>query len=295
MKEVNKFMKSISENTVLSCPICRGILKKDQVNGKTYKCEKNHSYDIAREGYVNLLISNQKRSKNPGDSKEMVLARIDFLNRNYYMPICNKINEIIYEHINTKQNKEKYELLDLGCGEGYYLFNVKSYLDEKNVKANFYGMDVSKDAVRYAAKANKECILAVGNNFHIPAGNQSLDCILSVFSPIDINECNRVLKDDGIFVRVLPRKNHLIQLRDVLYDKVNFNEKVYEADKENNIYVREENITFDITLNNEELISLLKMTPHYWKSTPENKEKLELYESMTITVDMRIGVFKKNK
>ena len=288
-------MISISENAVLSCPICKELLNKDNVNGKTYKCKNNHSYDIAKEGYVNLLISNQKRSKNPGDSKEMVLARIDFLNRNYYMPICHKINELIYNHINEKGNNKKYELLDLGCGEGYYLFNLKKFLDEKNMNVNYYGMDVSKDAVRYAAKANKECVLAVGNNFHIPAEDKTLDCILSVFSPIDIDECNRVLKDDGIFVRVLPKTNHLIQLRDVLYDKVNLNDKVYEADKENNIYVKEENVTYDITLNNEELISLLKMTPHYWKSTPENKEKLESYESMTITVDMRIGVFKKNK
>lgn len=288
-------MKSISKNTVLSCPICKEILNKDVVNEKTYKCKNNHSYDIAKEGYVNLLISNQKRSKNPGDSKEMVLARIDFLNRDYYMPICDKINELIYDDVKEKNNDKRYELLDLGCGEGYYLFNLKKFLDEKNMNVNYYGMDVSKDAVRYAAKANKECILAVGNNFHIPADDKTLDCILSVFSPIDIDECNRVLKDDGIFVRVLPRTNHLIQLRDVLYDKVNLNDKVYEADKENNIYVKEENVTYDITLNNEELISLLKMTPHYWKSTPENKEKLESYETFTVTVDMRIGVFKKNK
>ena len=157
-------------------------------------------------------------------------------------------------------------------------------------------MDVSKDAVRYASKSNKNeknCIWAVGNNFHIPAKDKSMDCILSVFSPIDIHECNRVLKDNGIFVRVLPRTNHLIQLRDIIYSEVNLNNKVYTADENENEYVKEANVTFDMNLNKEEILSLLKMTPHYWKSTPENKEKLERYDSLTITVDMRIGVFEK--
>ena len=126
---------------------------------------------------------------------------------------------------------------------------------EKNIKANYYGIDVSKDAVKYAGKTNKDCVWAVGNNFNILAGDKSIDCILSVFSPIDIDECNRVLKDDGIFVRVLPRTNHLIQLRNIIYSEVHLNEKVYKADAYENEYIKESNVTFDITLNKEEVLS----------------------------------------
>lgn len=282
------------QKTLLRCPVCKEILDK-YTDNKTYRCKNNHTYDIAKEGYVNLLISNQKRSKNPGDSKEMVLARMDFLNRGYYKPIADKISELIVEHLRDK-NITKADILDLGCGEGYYLINLKNYIQNNNIDADYYGMDVSKDAVRYASKSNKNeknCIWAVGNNFHIPAKDKSMDCILSVFSPIDIHECNRVLKDNGIFVRVLPRTNHLIQLRDIIYSEVNLNNKVYTADENENEYVKEANVTFDMNLNKEEILSLLKMTPHYWKSTPENKEKLERYDSLTITVDMRIGVFEK--
>ena len=283
-----------NNETLLTCPVCKKRLSKDE-SGKTYKCESNHTYDIAKEGYVNLLISNQKRSKNPGDSKEMVLARMDFLNRGYYKPISDKISELIIEHLRN-QNIDAPNILDLGCGEGYYLVNLKHDIENSGMKPQFYGMDVSKDAVRYAAKSNKNesnCIWSVGNNFHIPADDKSVDCVLSVFSPIDIHECNRVLKDNGIFVRVLPRTNHLIQLRDIIYSEVNLNNKVYTADENENEYVREANVTFDMNLNKEEIMSLLKMTPHYWKSTPENKEKLESYDSLVITVDMRIGVFEK--
>lgn len=278
-------------NELLLCPVCKENLIKDVLN-KMYKCENNHTYDIAKEGYVNLLISNQKRSKNPGDSKEMVLARVEFLSKGYYGVLSDKINQMIVESLN-KDNNDKFNIMDLGCGEGYYLTNLKNYMDEKNIKANYYGMDVSKEAVKYASKTNKDCVWAVGNNFHIPAENKSIDCILSVFSPIDIDECNRVLKDDGVFVRVLPRTNHLIQLRNIIYSEVHLNEKVYKANDEENEYIKESNVTIDINLNKEEIISLLKMTPHYWKSTAENKEKLDSYESLDITIDMRIGVFQK--
>ena len=278
-------------NELLLCPVCKENLIKDVLN-KMYKCENNHTYDIAKEGYVNLLISNQKRSKNPGDSKEMVLARVEFLSKGYYGLLSDKINQMIVESLN-KDNNDKFNIMDLGCGEGYYLTNLKNYMDEKNIKANYYGMDVSKEAVKYASKTNKDCVWAVGNNFHIPAENKSIDCILSVFSPIDIDECNRVLKDDGVFVRVLPRTNHLIQLRNIIYSEVHLNEKVYKANDEENEYIKESNVTIDINLNKEEIISLLKMTPHYWKSTAENKEKLDSYESLDITIDMRIGVFQK--
>ncbi|MFW2487986.1 putative RNA methyltransferase [Clostridium chromiireducens] len=284
-------MDNIFSDQILLCPVCKDKLIKDDSN-KMYKCGNRHTYDIAKEGYVNLLISNQKRSKNPGDSKEMVLARIDFLNRGYYKAISDKISEMIAEFL-SKNGNDKSNILDLGCGEGYYLTNLKNYLNEKNIKADYYGMDVSKDAVKYASKSDKECVWAVGNNFHIPAEDKSIDCILSVFSPIEINECNRVLKDDGVFVRVLPRTNHLIQLREIIYSDVNLNDKVYQASAEENDYVKEANATYDIELNKEEILSLLKMTPHYWKSTPENKEKLESYESLVITIDMRIGAFQK--
>ncbi|RII33645.1 methyltransferase domain-containing protein [Clostridium chromiireducens] len=284
-------MDNIFSDQILLCPVCKDKLIKDASN-KMYRCNNKHTYDIAKEGYVNLLISNQKRSKNPGDSKEMVLARIDFLNRGYYKAISDKISEMIAEFL-RKNGNDKSNILDLGCGEGYYLTNLKNYLNEKNIKADYYGMDVSKDAVKYASKSDKECVWSVGNNFHIPAEDKSIDCILSVFSPIEINECNRVLKDDGVFVRVLPRTNHLIQLREIIYSDVNLNDKVYQASAEENDYVKEANVTYDIELNKEEILSLLKMTPHYWKSTPENKEKLESYESLVITIDMRIGAFQK--
>lgn len=283
-------MKDIHNEILLTCPIC-GKHLFENIENKVYKCENNHSYDIAKQGYVNLLISNMKRSKNPGDSKEMVLARVDFLRRGFYKMVSDNINDVICDYF--KDNSEKINVLDVGCGEGYYLTNLKESMKENEIEADFYGMDVSKEAVKYASRSEKECLFVVGNNYHIPAEDNSVDCILSVFSPIDIDEINRVLKKDGIFVRVLPRTNHLIELRNIIYSVVKLNDKVYKPDSEKDEYINEVNVTYNLELNNEEVTSLLKMTPHYWKSTPENKEKLEAYKELNITVDMRIGVFKK--
>lgn len=289
-RESCNIMKGLNDEILLTCPICNKHLCKNSEE-KTFRCINNHSYDIAKQGYVNLLISNMKRSKNPGDSKEMVLSRVEFLRRGFYKKVSDKINETICEYF--KGSNEKINFLDVGCGEGYYLTNLKESIKKNNIKCDFYGMDVSKEAVKYASRSEKECLFAVANNYHIPAEDNSIDCILSVFSPIDIDEINRVLKKDGIFVRVLPRVNHLIELRNIIYSVVNLNDKVYKPDSEKDDYINEVNVTYKLHLNNEEFTSLLKMTPHYWKSTPENKEKLEKYDKLDITVDMRIGVFRK--
>ncbi len=278
------------EDLVLACPVCKENLKKYK-ELKVYKCCNNHSYDIARQGYVNLIISNMKRTNNPGDSREMVEARIDFLNRNFYKPVYDRINSIIYKYI--RDMEEHINILDIGCGEGYYLSKLRAFISSKKNKVSYYGMDISKNAVKCAARDEKQCIFAAANNYHLPVKDNSADCILSVFSPIDINEIIRVLKTKGIFIRVLPRINHLIEIREIIYSKVNLKDKKYIADETLCECVEEEAVTFKMDLNKEEIESLLKMTPHYWKSTEENKKQLKQYDNMSVTVDMQIGVFKK--
>ena len=132
-------MKDKHNEILLTCPICGEHLFR-RIENKVYKCENNHSYDIAKQGYVNLLISNMKRSKNPGDSKEMVLARVDFLRRGFYKIVSDKINEVICDYF--KDSSEKINVLDVGCGEGYYLTNLKESMKENKIEADFYGMDV---------------------------------------------------------------------------------------------------------------------------------------------------------
>lgn len=286
-------METISENTLLLCPVCNSTLVRCNLT-KVYKCINNHSYDIAKGNYVNLLMSNKKKSKNPGDPKEMVTARKDFLSKGYYAGVSNKINDTVIDSLGTL-GRDAFNILDLGCGEGYYLSNMVDHFKEKEVNANCYGMDISKSAIIYASKIVKDSTLIVGNNFAIPLEDNSIDCILSVFSPIDVTECMRILKDEGFFIRVFPEKNHLIQLKEIIYSQITDKAyQQYKLDEPGIKLVEQVNVTYDINLNKEDLLNLLKMTPHYWRVKKEDKENFDSYDSLVVTVDMCIGVFKKD-
>src|SRR5690554_7386318 len=101
--------------TTLACPLDGDPLYRSD---GTWRCAAGHSFDIARQGYVNLLPVQQKRSRNPGDSKEMVAARTQFLNTGIYEPIAQKVTELVRPLL---QQDRPLRLLDAGCGEGYYL------------------------------------------------------------------------------------------------------------------------------------------------------------------------------
>ena len=109
---------------MIICPVC----KKDLIrNEKTYRCENNHSFDMGKQGYLNLLLSNQKHSKTPGDDKEMVLSRKRFLEKDYYKIISDRVNSLILENLGDKKS---VNILDIGCGEGYYTGNIKKFLEK---------------------------------------------------------------------------------------------------------------------------------------------------------------------
>jgi len=280
------------ERTVITCPVCSYRLAKNK-GLRTYKCGNNHSFDISKGNYVNLLLPNKKKSNNPGDPKEMVAARTDFLERGFYKKLANIINTNITRQLQTL-GIDEYKVLDLGCGEGYYLKNIMSIFKKKSMKTEFYGMDVSKHATQAAGKTIKEATIIVANNFSIPFEDKSLDLIYSVFSPVDMPECVRVLKKNGYFVRILPNKDHLVELKKAIYPTLT-DKRVNEfKTKEAGLtLVDKVDIKYEMDLNKENLLSLLKMTPHYWRITPEDREKFDQHESMIVTVDMALGVYKK--
>ena len=98
------------KKSLFACPVCGNAL---MINGKSYKCIDNHSFDAAKSGYVNLLTSDRMNAKNPGDNKLMVKSRSDFLDKGYYVHLLEKLCESVYEVIS-----ENDVILDAGCGEG---------------------------------------------------------------------------------------------------------------------------------------------------------------------------------
>ncbi|MGL5744863.1 MAG: methyltransferase domain-containing protein, partial [Cetobacterium sp.] len=161
---------------MISCPVCN---KKMQKIERKYICEGNHNFDVSKFGHVNLLLSNQKNSKLPGDSKEMVLSRKNYLEKGYYEGISNGVNEIIKRELGDKKD---IKVLDIGCGEGYYTNRLKTFLENLDIKNEIVGIDISKEAVISAAKSYKNIEWIVASASSLPIEDESLDFIICMFA-----------------------------------------------------------------------------------------------------------------
>lgn len=258
--------------------------------GKQFLCSNNHSYDISEKGYVNLMLANQKRTKNPGDSRDMILSRRGFLNKGYYKKFSDFLNEVIISEIADNE----CSILDAGCGEGYYISNLRSSFTRGN-KGNgkFYGIDISKNAIIFAAKRDKKINLSVGSSFDLPIINGSLDCIIRNFAPGDEKEFHRVLKEEGALIVATPGVEHLFGLKELLYEKPRRNE-VRENVPEGFKHIRNEGLRYSISLNNsEDITNLISMTPYYWSISESTRVGIGELNELKTELDFKIDVYKK--
>lgn len=268
----------------LCCPLDGAGLT---LNDKTWRCEHGHSFDVAKQGYVNLLPVQNKRSKDPGDSKAMVQARSRFLAGGFYAPLAEALTaRVLADPVGA--------LLDAGCGEGYYLRHVldTAVSDGADVKA--VALDISKWAVQAAAKRDPRVSWLVASNSSIPVPDHSIDTLLCVFGfPVE-NEFKRVLSDGGRLIMVDPAPRHLHELKQVIYDDVKdkpANLPVSDAWK----LVSEQRVTFSVDLPSREVIhDLLAMTPHLYRASSAGRARAEALTSLTVTVDVWLRMFTPN-
>jgi 23S rRNA (guanine745-N1)-methyltransferase len=267
----------------LSCPICK---EKLSIFQKSYICENKHSFDISKEGYANFHLQSKGDKSPSGDSKEMVSARQSFLNKGYYDSLKNVLCKLAANY-----SAENSQIVDCGCGEGYYTASIGDYLSEKNQK--ILGFDISKTAIKQAAKRTKNTLLFVANVFELPLFNESTDIIFSIFAPLAIEEFGRILKKDGYLIIVSPDKEHLFELKTLLYDKPYYNE---QSDTELEGFALVENIAVNnmIEINsNEDINNLFLMTPYYWKTGIKSFHKLKELTFLKTTTAFNIRIYRK--
>ncbi|MCR5457017.1 MAG: methyltransferase domain-containing protein [Clostridiales bacterium] len=271
-------------SNIFTCPVCKELLFQ---SGNSMKCCNNHSFDISRRGYVNLLLSNT--TSNHGDDKNMVIARRDFLNLGYYSKLAETISDTIVEYASDRSN-----ILDIGCGEGYYTSLVKEKLNSCGNSSLISGIDISKTALDYACRRNNTISYAVASAFALPLADNAVDIVLNIFAPHEISEISRVLKDNGYFVIVLPQKRHLWELKELVYDNPYENESPI-PDFNGFSLVQDTNVQYKIDLkNNKEILDLFSMTPYLYTTKPEDMEKMKAVDHMQLTADFRIAVLQKN-
>jgi 23S rRNA (guanine745-N1)-methyltransferase len=286
----------ITENmdSILKCPVCNLSLKKCE---KQYKCLNNHSYDIANKGQINLLLANQKRTKDPGDSKEMMEGRREFLNKGYYQIFSDALNEVIISNISGNN----VNILDAGCGEGYFLSRVREAIYGKetdyiqNKEINFFGVDISKAAINYAAKRDKKINFIVGSNFNLPIKSNTIDIVIRNFAPSEDMEIKRVLKDDGKLVVVTPGIQHLYGLKEILYENARKHEEketIFEGFK----LIQHTEVKYNIQVEEKKDVkNLISMTPYYWTFDNSMREKANETSSLSTELDFTICVYEKEK
>lgn len=276
-------------NEIYKCPVCNKGLHKDN---NTYKCELNHSYDISKHGYINLLLANQIHSLFPGDRPEMILARKRFLHENYYHVLREKLVEVIKNYLS-----EVTVFCDLACGEGYYTNYIHQEISN-NHSFITYGIDLSKQGIIEASKEAKRLKLnnvfySIGNLMYLPFLDNSFDIMLNCFAPLVSDEFSRVLKENGIYIRVLPGKNHLYELKKVLYENVLFNEPK-EKDITNFSLIEQISIEKKVLLKNNQMIQdLFMMTPYYYKTSTEAIKNLNALNELETTIAFEILIYRK--
>lgn len=269
---------------IFTCPVCGELL---DISGKTFICPKRHSFDSAKSGYVNLLLSKHGTAVH-GDNKLMLRARRDFLESGYYAPLCEKVCETA-----VKYAENGCTMLDAGCGEGYYTSAVKAIFDQSNIAVDMYGIDISKDAVDMAAKRRSGIQFAAASVFHIPVQSESCDILLTMFAPYCGEEYGRVLKNGGIMVMVIPSENHLWELKSLIYDTPYKNEvKPYDLDGFE--FIGSQRVSFVMKINEKnDIQSLFSMTPYYYKTGKIEQQRLESLEYLETQADFEILTYKK--
>lgn len=259
-------------DTLFVCPVCKSPLAETE---KGFVCPNNHNFDKAKQGYVNLLMSNKQG--NHGDDKLMVKARQAFLDKGYYSPLRDCVSGVI-----GKGNT----LLDAGCGEGYYT----SLFCENNT---VYGIDVSKEALKLAARKCKNGSFAVASIYEMPFGDDSFDAVVNIFAPDSKDEFLRVLKRGGRLIMVTPLENHLMRLKETVYDTPYKNPYV-DPSRDGFIIRSSRELKYEITIDcNEDIVSLFKMTPYYYNTSQGDRQKLDNINSLTTNVEFLVTEYEK--
>ena len=266
--------------TLMQCPICRADLISDSEQ-KVCSCTgaRRHCFDFAKSKYLNLSGPHGGL----GDKKDAIIARRAFLNAGYYKPLSDKLCDLL-SHLGVTV------VLDAGCGEGYYTNRFPNGMQ-------VLGVDLSRDGVDAAAKAarveNKQNGFLVASLFSMPVKDSSLDAVVNIFAPCAEEEFLRILAPGGILVAVGAGEDHLLGLKQAIYDRVYKNTERADMPKSMTLLDRQE-LRFEICLSdNASIRNLFSMTPYYYRTGERDLAKLDSLTELRTEVDVFVEVYRK--
>lgn len=262
----------------LLCPICGSKLCRTP---HSWSCENRHSFDIARQGYVNLLVVQQKHSLHPGDTREQVAARRAFLDGGFYAPIAEALIEA------SRDFSCEGPILDVGCGEGYYSSRLAQAMG-----AELTGLDISKEAVRAAAGKYKDACWLCATASRLPVKEESCGLVTSLFALTMAEEFHRVLKKNGLYFQVLAAEDHLMGLKSIIYPELLHKEKDSVPEIPGFALLESRPIRFTFHVEGAQVQNLLSMTPHVYRIGKEGAERLAATPALTDTASCILNIYK---
>jgi 23S rRNA (guanine745-N1)-methyltransferase len=292
----NKRIKSANfasnYNAIFACPICHSSMRV--LESKSLICSNHHTFDFAKQGYINFTSHSVKTKY----GKELFEARRKLITEGaFYNPLIQKIAKIINEHV--VETNETISILDTGCGEGSHLSNICGI-----VRSDFFksvvgvGIDISKEGIMVASKNYSDKIWAVADLANTPFKNKQFDVILNILSPSNYAEFNRLLKSDGLVIKIVPQRGYLKELREYLFPKPEkqkySNEEIVERFNESFQFVDSLRLSYMMILNKSVIEWLVLMTPLTWTATKERVKSFLNKDSTQITVDLEILIGKKS-
>jgi len=260
------------KRSAFCCPVCKEALF---IRPDGLRCFLGHHFDKAKQGYVNLLRSNS--SGGHGDDKLMVAARSAFLHKGYYAPLQEAVAEAV---------GSGHTVLDAGCGEGYY---TAAFAKNNAV----CGVDISKEALKVAARTVPAAEFAVASVAALPLAENSVDTVVNIFAPDAGSEYLRVLVPHGRLITVQPCEDHLWELKAAVYDTP-YENPTPATDREGFRVIDTKTLRFEILLQETTDISaLFKMTPYYYKTSRTDQQKLETLDTLKTRLSFFITVYEK--
>ncbi|MDT2829925.1 methyltransferase domain-containing protein [Vagococcus carniphilus] len=266
---------------IFKCPKCDQSFK--EIKNNSVICQSNHQFDFSKKGTLHFPNHHMTSDYD----KDMLTSRRKIIQKGLYQPIEHQIIMLLNE-----LSPDSY-VVDMGCGEGSFVNRLKS---KEKVPLTYLGFDLSKEGVQLASDFSKDGFFFIGDVTNMPFEDNSIDVLLNIFSPSHYEEMNRVLKSEGIMIKVIPETMYLKEMRELFYhdnpEKQSYsNENVYEKFKKDVSLVKEERLTYTFPVSKEDYEDVLMMSPIHWGSTEKAKiyAKEHPFEELTIDVKILIG------
>lgn len=273
------------------CPICHS---RFFINESSLVCRNHHTFDIAKQGYVNLLHHTVKTNYD----NSLFIARRKIINETiFFEKLHRALTNVVIKNIHLLHHDRPLIILDAGCGEGSHLIQIRNKLSEVQQSTIGIGIDIAKEGIIEATKNNEENVWFVADLANLPFAKEKIDIILNILSPANYAQFNRVLNETGFIIKVIPRHDYLKEIRDFFPNQNkkerNSNEKIVQLFSTKHQTVTRKNVRYEVELNNQELHSLVQMTPLTWNLSHTSLKRFLQSGIKSITVDLDILIGKK--